>query len=69
VAARVEGSRELAGQPELQYGVAVSWGVMEGVSVSAEYLHGEYDEDFGADEDGNVLDSRDLVTAQLSVEF
>ncbi len=69
VAARVEGSRELGGQPRVQYGVAVSWGVMEGVSVSAEYLHGEYDEDFGADGDGNVLDSRDLVTAQLSVEF
>ena len=69
VAARVEGSRELGGQPRVQYGVCVSWGVMEGVSVSAEYLHGEFDEDFGRDGDGNALDTRDLVTAQLAVEF
>ncbi|GAB4280393.1 MAG: hypothetical protein Kow0092_36050 [Deferrisomatales bacterium] len=48
----------------MQYGGAVSWGAMEGVSVSVEYLHGEYDEGFGGD-----LDSRDLVTAQLAVEF
>ncbi|WP_169709606.1 LbtU family siderophore porin [Deferrisoma camini] len=64
VAVRVEGSRELGGQPELQYGAVVSWGPMEGVSLSLEYLHGEYDEDFG----GGV-DSRDLATAQLAVEF
>ncbi|RMG98308.1 MAG: hypothetical protein D6708_00655 [Candidatus Dadabacteria bacterium] len=69
VAVRVEGSRELGGQPELQYGAVVSWGPMEGVSLSLEYLHGEYDEDFGEDEDGNALDTRDLVTAQLAVEF
>lgn len=64
LAARVEGSAELLGAPEIQYGVCASWGPWEHVSLSAEYLHGEFDKDFG---DG--VDSRDLVTTQLAVEF
>ncbi len=64
LAARVEGSEELAGAPELQYGANVSWGPWESVSLSLEYLHGEFDRDFG-----EGIDSRDLVTTQLAVEF
>ncbi|MBE0618372.1 MAG: LbtU family siderophore porin [Proteobacteria bacterium] len=69
IAARLEGSRELAGAPELQCGATVSWGPWEYVSLSLEYLHGEFDEDFGVDEDDRALGSRDLFTSQLAVEF
>ena len=69
LAARYEGSDEFAGQPERQYGVDVSWSPWEYTTLSLEYLRGEFDLDFSADENGNVLDRRDLVTAQLAFEF
>lgn len=64
LAARVEGSRELVGQPELQCGAIVSWGPWEHVSLSLEYLRGAFDEGFG-----EGVDSRDRVVTQLAVEF
>lgn len=69
VAARVAGSRELASAPRLQYGIDVSWGSWEHMSVSLEYLHEAFDKDFGVDADGRVLDTRDLLAGQLAVEF
>jgi hypothetical protein len=69
LAARYEGSDEFAGQPERQYGLAVSWSPWAYTTLSLEYLRGEFDDDFSADEDGNVLDRRDLVAAQLAFEF
>jgi hypothetical protein len=64
LALRYEGSDELAGQPEAQYGADASWSPWEHVTLSLEYLRGEFDKAFG---DG--LDQRDLVTAQLAFEF
>lgn len=64
LAGRVEGSREFAGQPELQYGLCASWGPWEHVSLSLEYLRGHFDRDFGED-----LRRRDLVTAQVALAF
>ncbi len=69
LALRYEGSDEFAGQPERQYGADVSWSPWEHTTLSLEYLHGEFDRDFSADDDGNVLDRQDLVTAQLAFEF
>jgi hypothetical protein len=69
LAARYEGSDEFAGQPERQYGLTVSWSPRAYTTLSLEYLRGEFDHDFSADEDGNVLDRRDLVAAQLAFEF
>jgi hypothetical protein len=69
LAARYEGSDEFAGQPERQYGVGASWSPWEYTTLSLEYLRGEFDHDFSADEDGSVTDRRDLVTAQLAFEF
>jgi len=69
LAARYEGSDEFAGQPERQYGIDVSWSPWEYTTLSLEYLRGEFDHGFGVDDDGNLLDRRDLVTAQLAVEF
>lgn len=63
LAARYEGSDEFAEQPETQYGICASWGVRENVSLSLEYLRGEFDS-FG---DG--ADNRNMVTAQLGLEF
>lgn len=65
LALRYEGSAELADQPESQYGACVSWGVRENVSLSLEYLHGEFDADFATESQ----EERELVTAQLAMEF
>lgn len=64
LALRYEGSDELEEAPEAQYGFCASWGVRQNVVLSLEYLRGEFDEDFGAG-----ADSRNLVTAQLGLEF
>lgn len=69
LAARYEGSSEFAGQPERQYGVGASWSPAENVTLGLEYLHGTFDQGFGVDADGNLLDKRDLVSAQLAIAF
>ena len=69
VAARYEGSDEFAGFPERQYGIGASWSPWEYATLSLEYLRGEFDGGFGMDEDGDRMDTRDLVTAQLAFEF
>lgn len=69
LAARYEGSSEFAGQPERQYGVGASWSPAEHVTLALEYLRGTFDQAFGVDGEGNILDQRDLVTAQLAVAF
>lgn len=61
---RIEGSDEFGGHPEVQYGAGVSWGPRENVSLSLEYLRGEFDSSFG---DG--VEDRNLVVTQLAVEF
>lgn len=61
VVAKWEGSRDFTTLlPEVQYGVAASYGLYENVTVALEYLHGEFN-------DEGI--TRDLVTAQLAVEF
>ncbi len=70
VALRLEGSDEIAEAPELQYGICSSWSPIEHLSLSLEYLRGEFDRDFApADDDNNSGRYRDLVTAQLAIEF
>ncbi len=70
VALRLEGSRELAETPEIQYGAAISWSPIQHVSLSLEYLRGEYDRRFAAlDVAGSPLQSRDLISSQLAIEF
>jgi len=69
LAARYEGSREFPGHPERQYGVTASWSPWEHNTLSLEYLRGEFGSGFSRDGDGNILDTRDLVTAQWAVVF
>jgi len=72
LAARYEGSDEFEGQPERQYGVDVSWNLLEHTTFSLEYLRGSFDNDFADDlagPDGSPANRRDLVTAQIAFEF
>lgn len=66
---RCEGSSGFAGEPKQQYGIGASWSPVENTSLSLEYLHGIFAQALSADEDGNTLDRRDLIVAQLAVEF
>jgi hypothetical protein len=45
--------------PEDQYGVAASYALFEGTTISFEYLHGEFEND----------DEQDVFTTQLAMEF
>lgn len=69
LAVKYEGSGDMFGLfPEKQYGFAVSYDLFKSTTLSAEYLHGEYD-DNNRNHDSTVEDSRDGVTLQLAVEF
>jgi len=69
LAVRYERSKDLFGLfPESQYGFAVRYDLIQCTTISAEYLHGDYD-DNNRNRDGYVEDSRDAVTLQLAVEF
>ena len=64
IAAKYEGSKDLFGlYPESNFGAVFGWELFAGTTLSFEYLHGEFDDN----DDG--LDSRDLFTTQLAVEF
>lgn len=70
LAARLAGSQEFAEMPELQYGACVSWKPLNQLSLSLEYLHGEFDEGFApTDAAASPLDYRDLVTTRIAFEF
>jgi len=63
LAARYEESHELTSQPKRQYGMCGSWGVQENLSVSLEYLYGEFEQGFAPDDE----DTRHLTTLQLAL--
>lgn len=69
LAVKYEGSDEMFGLfPEKQYGFAASIDLFRCTTLSAEYLHGEYN-DNNQNADGNVEDERDLITLLLAVKF
>ena len=55
IALRYEESDEYSEQPDSQYGVAATWRPFDRVSVTAEYLHGRYKNNFIFDDDDNEL--------------
>lgn len=60
MAVKYEGGKDLADfLPEEQYGAVVAYQLFEPLTLALEYLYGEFDND----------DERDLVTAQLALEF
>ena len=59
-AIRYEGSNDALNIiPEKQYGAAITYGLFENTSIAVEYLHGKFEND----------DERNLLTAQLAIEF
>ncbi len=58
-AVKLEGNKDFFGAPETQFGVALSYGLYENVSLSAELLTGEYENN----------QDRTLITTQLGIEF
>ena len=60
VGVRYEGSDDCGDfLPEKQFGGVVSYGLFENTSLALEYLRGEFENN----------DERDLLTAQLAIEF
>lgn len=66
---KYEGTDDMFGLfPEKQYGIMAGWSGLPYLTISAEYLHGEYDEN-NRNADDLVENERDLITVQLAVEF
>ena len=64
VAVKYEGTKDLyALLPESQYGAAFAYELYPGTTWSIEYLRGDFDDN------DDALDSRDMFTSQLAVEF
>ena len=69
IAWRIEKSRELSDEPSWQYGVAATWRVNNRLSVSAEYLKGDYKKDFATNDDDQALRDHHQFGLQMSFEF
>lgn len=69
IGVKYEGTNEMLGLfPKNQYGGVVTWELVNDTTLSAEYLHGAYDDE-NRDENGHVQEERDLITLQLGVGF
>ena len=69
LALRVEGSRELEDAPELQCGIAGSWRVRLNLSLTVEYLRGEFSGDLAVNAHGEAYRRVDQVGVNLSIAF
>lgn len=68
-ALRWEGSRELEDEPAHQVGIALSFRTGPRASLSLEYLHGWFKDEFATNDDDESYDRVNRVGAQLSVAF
>lgn len=66
---RLEGSKELEDQPEVQLGVALIWEPFENASVTLEYLHGKFKRGLASDDDDQPYSHVDTFSAMLTVGF
>ena len=66
---RLEYSDELADEPEWQYGMSVSWRLHRNINIAVDYLYGDYKDGFVTDDNDNELRHRNLLAAQLAIEF
>lgn len=69
LALRIEGSNELAEEPEKQAGISATWRLNKFASVSLEYLVGRYRDGFVVDDGGNALSMRRQFGIQIAAEF
>jgi len=63
---RYEGSDDLFGLPERQYGADITWTILSGTTLSLEALRGEFDPRLTAT---GTHDRRDRLTLQMAVTF
>lgn len=66
---RLEGSRELQDQPEVQLGVALIWEPFEHASVTLEYLHGYFERGLANDDNDQPYGHINTFSALLTVGF
>ena len=69
LAFRIENTKEFAEQPEWQYGIAATWRINQHLSVSAEYLRGDYKNGFVVDDDDLELKKHHQYGLMMSFEF
>lgn len=69
VAARIERSAELPGQPESRYGISATWLIYDTATLAFEYLRAEFKRGFVFDDDDNEIQQQSLFATQLSLEF
>jgi len=69
VALRIAQSSELQSQPAKQYGASVAWRVFSNSTLSADFIHEKFKNNFNFDENGNEIKTIEHVAVQLSVEF
>ena len=69
IAVRIEGSRELEGFPEIQFGLATTVSLHPQATLTLELLHGRFKSDFATDDADNSFGEVTTVGAQLSIAF
>ena len=69
LALRYEHSDEFSDEPRDQYGLATTWAPVNHFTITAEYLHGTYKNNFVLDDDDNDQEDRDIIAVEISVEF
>jgi len=69
VAFRIEGSEDLEGAPNYQFGTAVSWRTGKYASLTIEYLHGEFEGELTTNDDDIPYKNIDRFGIQVSVAF
>ena len=68
-ALRHEHSNEFGEEPRDQFGLASTWAPSSHFTITAEYLHGTYKNNFVLDDDDNDQQDRDIVAIEMSIEF
>lgn len=69
LAFRVEVNRELEAFPEIQYGIASTLLLHKNVTLTLEFLRGEFKNDLATDDNDNPFEEGTRIGAQLSVVF
>lgn len=66
---RLEGSRELEDQPEIQAGVALIWEPHKQIAITLQYLHGKFRKGLATDDSDEPYRDVDTFSAMLTVGF
>lgn len=69
IAGRIEHTQELIEEPEWQTGIGVTWLAMEHLLIAVDYLHGDFETPLEIEEDEAYLKNREIIAAQVAIEF